>query len=114
MDMVSIIDAIAVGAGVYVFYAWFVMKTSGEIKKAVLMRDDINLKKCKDLEGYKNYVAPKMLVMAIACVLYGGAGLVNTYVMALPTAVYLGVMAVFFVVLVWYAMQTKKALEIFW
>ena len=29
------------------------MKTKGEIKTSILMSKDVNIKKCKDLEGYK-------------------------------------------------------------
>ena len=45
------LDIIFVGAGVYMLYAWFLLTTKGEIKQEVLMSKDINLKKCKDLEG---------------------------------------------------------------
>ncbi len=114
MNMVSIVDAISVGAGAYMLYAWYLLKFKGEITKTVLMREEINIKKCKNLEAYKAYVAPKMLVMAAACVLYGAAGLLNTYVFTMPVAVYLVIMAVFLAALVWYAVSTKKALEIFW
>ena len=49
----SFLDIIFVGAGVYMLYAWFLMKKKGEIKQEVLMSKDIELKKCKYLEGYK-------------------------------------------------------------
>lgn len=113
-SMWSIMDVIFVGAGLYMLYAWYLMKTKGEIKTALLMNKDVQLKKCKDLEGYKKFISPKMLIFGIACTLYGAFGLVNTYVMPLPKAVYLGIMAVFLVALVWFAAMSKKGIQNFW
>lgn len=110
----SILDVIFVGAGLYVLYALVLMKTKGEIKTGVLMGKDVQLKKCRDLEGFKNYVAPRMLVFGIACALYGGAGLVNTYVTALPVALYGVVAVLFLLVLIWYGYSTRKAVQRFW
>ena len=110
----GILDVIFVGAGIYVLYAWFLMKTKGEIKTSILMSKDVELRKCKDLEGYKAYIAPRMLVFGIAAILYGAAGLVNTYVTPLPGAVYGAVMALFLAVLIWYAMATRKGVQKFW
>lgn len=110
----SILDVIFVGAGIYVLYAWVMMKTKGEIITSILMSKDVELRKCKDLEGYKAYIAPRMLVFGIAAILYGAAGLVNTYVAALPGAVYGVIMALFLAVLIWYAMATRKGVQKFW
>lgn len=82
-------------------YAWFLMKKKGEIKQEVLMSKDIELKKCKDLEGYKAYIAPKMVVFGVSAVIYGGMGLVNSYVTPLPSMLYNVMMFVFLLVLIW-------------
>ena len=95
----SVLDIIFVGAGIYVLYAWVMMKTKGEIITSILMSKDVELRKCKDLEGYKAYIAPRMLVFGIAAILYGAAGLV---------------MALFLAVLIWYAIATRKGVQKFW
>lgn len=110
----SVLDVIFVGAGIYVLYAWVMMKTKGEIITSILMSKDVELRKCKDLEGYKAYIAPRMLVFGIAAILYGAAGLVNTYVTPLPGAVYGAVMVLFLAVLIWYALATRKGVQKFW
>ena len=110
----SVLDVIFVGAGIYVLYAWVMMKTKGEIITSILMSKDVELRKCKDLEGYKAYIAPRMLVFGIAAIFYGAAGLVNTYVAPLPGAVYGAVMALFLAVLIWYAIATRKGVQKFW
>ena len=110
----SVLDVIFVGAGIYDLYAWVMMKTKGEIITSILMSKDVELRKCKDLEGYKAYIAPRMLVFGIAAILYGAVGLVNTYVTPLPGAVYGAVMALFLAVLIWYAIATRKGVQKFW
>lgn len=115
MDSIwSFMDIIFVGAGVYMLYGWYLMKTTGEIKTALLLNKNIELRKCKDLEGYKHFVAPKMVIFAAAAILYGGFGLVNAYVYPMPTVVYFLVMILFFAVLVWYAVQTRKGVQLYW
>lgn len=110
----SFLDVIFVGAGAYMLYAWFLLTQKGEIKQEVLMSKDVDLKKCKDLEGYKAYIAPKMIVFGVCAVLYGGMGMVNTYVTPLPGMVYNVVMFLFLLVLIWFALMARKGTEKFW
>ena len=111
----SVLDIIFVGAGIYVLYGWLMLRIKGEIvTTSILFSKDVELHKCKDLEGYKAYIAPRMLVFGIAAILYGAAGLVNTYVAPLPGAVYGAVMALFLAVLIWYAIATRKGVQKFW
>ncbi len=110
----SFLDIIFVGAGFYMLYSWILLKKKGEIKQEVLMSKDVDLKKCKDLEGYKAYIAPKMLIFSVTAILYGGSGLVNSYVTTLPGILYSVLMIAFMVILVWFAVVTRKATEKFW
>ncbi len=110
----SFMDIIFAGAGVYGLYSAILLKTTGEIKTAFLMNKDVDLKKCRDLEGYKAYVFPRLIVFGAVALLYGGFGLVNTYVMPMPTFLYYFMMVLFFCVLVWFAIQTRNALNKFW
>lgn len=110
----SIMDLIFAGAGIYVLYAYVLLKTKGEITTSILMSKDVNIRKCKDIEGYKRFVMPKILVFGIITVFHGVLGLVNSYVVPVPEAVYGVSMAVFFIILIWYATQTKKAIRLFW
>jgi len=112
--MWSLMDIIFLGVGGYLIYAWYLMQTTGEIKKNLLMDEKVELRRCKDLEGYKRFIGPKMLIFGVICLLHGALGLVNTYVVLLPSAVYIANMVIFLIALVWYAMQTKKGLRLFW
>ncbi len=110
----SLMDIIFVGAGAYMLYAWILMKKTGEIKTSMLLSKEIDIRKCKDLEGYKSFIAPKMLVFGFTSLVYGGYGLVNSYVFPMPMQVYWIVMALFFAVLIWFAVQSRKGVEMFW
>ena len=115
MDNVwSIMDLLFAGAGLYAIYAYYLLKTKGEITTSILMSKDVDIRKCKDIEGYKRFVAPKSLIFGIAALLYGIVGLVNSYVSPIPGAVYAAVMVLFFAILVWFAFQTRKGVQMFW
>lgn len=110
----SIMDFLFAGAGIYALYAYFLLKTKGEITTSILMNKDVDIRKCKDIEGYKRFVMPKILIFGIACLIYGAVGLFNSYVSPVPLPVYLGAMGVFFIILIWYAFQTKKGVQLYW
>lgn len=110
----SIMDVIFAGAGVYAFYAYVLLKTKNEFTTSILLGKDIDIRKCKDVEGYKRFVLPKILIFGVSAFLYGGLGLVNTYIFPIPGALYAAAMVLFFVVLIWYGFQTKKGVQMFW
>lgn len=110
----SLMDIIFVGAGLYMLYALFLMKKTGEIKTSMLLSREVDIRKCKDLEGYKKFIEPKMLIFSIAAIIYGGFGLFNSYVAPVPVVVYWMIMALFFAVLIWFALQSRKSVELFW
>ena len=115
MDSIwSIMDLLFAGAGLYALYAFVLLKTKGEFTTSILMNKEVDIRKCKDIEGYKRFVLPKILIFGISALIYGCIGLINTYVMALPQTFYLICMGVFFVILIWYAFQTRKGVQLFW
>jgi hypothetical protein len=113
-NVFSIMDLIFAGAGIYALYAYVQLKTKNEFTTSLLMSKDVEIRKCKDIEGYKAFILPKILIFGIAALLYGGVGLINTYVLPLPGMVYTAAMILFFAVLIWYAYQTKKGVQMFW
>ncbi len=49
MDNVwSIMDLLFAGAGLYAIYAYYLLKTKGEITTSILMSKDVDIRKCKD------------------------------------------------------------------
>ena len=107
-------DLLFAGAGLYALYAYYLLKTKGEITTSILMSKDVDIRKCKDIEGYKVFVSPKILIFGAAALLYGILGLVNSYVSPVPGVLYTAAMVLFFVILIWFAFQTKKGVQMFW
>lgn len=111
-QMFAIMDFIMVGAGAYLMYAWYLLQFKNEIREGVLVQAG-NAKRCKDIEGYGKYVAPKLLLFALCALASGGIGLYSDFVRPINSYVYLGFTALFFVVLVIFVRYIKKAQEMF-
>ena len=106
--MFGIMDIIIIAAGAYILYAWYLLMYRGEIREGVLVPQGM-AKRCKDLDGYRKYIGPKVLVFGLIALVSGGVNLYSDYVSPIPTAVYLIVTALFFAVLIWFILQIKKA-----
>lgn len=112
-SMYLLMDVLVLGAGLYILYAYFLMMKKGEIKENILMSKEINMSQCKDKEGYIKYVAPKLLIFGIGAVICGLLGFINDYTQALG-GWYMVVTVLFLVLIIWFAMSTRKAIKIFW
>ncbi len=115
MDTSSVfgfMDFLIIIAGAYVVYAWYLLKFKGEIKEGVLVPQGW-ARRCKDLDGYRDFISTKLLVLAGAAFISGGICLYSDYVKKVSMYVYLGVTAAFFLVLVWFIVVTKKAQKLF-
>ena len=84
-----------------------------EVGKDSVLVQAGNAKRCKDIEGYRKYVAPKLLLFALCALASGGIGLYSDFVRPINSYVYLGFTALFFVVLVIFVRYIKKAQEMF-
>ena len=111
-QMFAIMDFTMVGAGLYLLFAWYLLQFKNEIREGVLVQTGM-AKKCKDLEGYKRYIGPKLLIFALCAIASGAIGLYSDYVKPVNSYLYLGLTLVFFVVLVLFVRYTKKAQEMF-
>ncbi len=111
-DFSSAMDGIIIICGLYILYAAITMRAGGEIQ-SVLMSKNLDVKKCKDLEGYKRYLFPRALVMGVVTVLFGAAGMVNAYVMELGM-IYSGLLVLVLAVLVWYFVDYRRGIQRFW
>lgn len=111
-QMFAIMDFIMVGAGAYLLYAWFLLQFKNEIREGVLVQQGM-ASRCKDIEGFKKYVGPKLLVFALCALASGGLGLYSDYVKPVNNYLYLGLTVVFFVILLIFVRYIKKAQEMF-
>lgn len=100
-------DILILGAGAYLLYAWYLLMYQGKVKEGVLVPTGSG-KKCRDIAGYQKFIGTKLLVFALTAIVCGVIGLVNDYVAQLNSLLYLGMTAIFFVVLIWFTTQAKK------
>lgn len=106
----NLIDICVFGFGFYALYSAYVLQKEGKIIRTFLVFKETDLDSCKDLQGYVNCMAPKLRTFGLVMVIYGATSLINTYLVSIRTL--FGVMmAAFFLVLIWYAMEVKKAMK---
>ena len=104
-------DLIILGSGVYILYAWYLFAFKNELKQGVIIPKDTDPKKCKDPDGFRNYLAPRTLVFALSAIASGGVGLYQDYVRPIPPAVYWVLYIVFFACVIWYIVAARKAMK---
>lgn len=56
----NLIDIMVLGFGFYAMYSAWVLQREGKILRTFLALKDTDLDSCKDLQGYANYIAPKL------------------------------------------------------
>lgn len=78
----GIFGLIGVGCGIYCLYGYYMLRFKGEIVQSLFLPKDANVKKCKDLNGYRSEAQAPALVLGIIVLLYGALDLYNTYVQA--------------------------------
>lgn len=113
MDIFSLIDIVVLGCGVYSLYTVYAMKQTGEIKKGWLISNQIDVDTCKDKEGYINFISIRTIILGIIIIIYGGIGVINSYLFELPSSLIYGSMIVFFICLIWFAVSSSKANKVY-
>jgi flagellar biosynthesis protein FlhB len=109
-DIWSFMDVFVLAAGFYALYAAWILKREGKITKTFLAFNDTDVNTCKDLQGYANFMAPKLYTLAGTMILYAVVALINSYAVDVHSLA-LVILAAFMVVLVWYGFMAKKALD---
>jgi len=108
-SMFSFLDVIVIGAGIYILYGWYVLVKNNEIKQGLIVSKATDPSKCKDIEGFKKYIGPRLLIFALCAILSGGFGLLQTYVVSMPGVVYWVFYFLFLAVVIWFGVAAKKA-----
>lgn len=112
-SMMGLMDLIVVAAGAYVLYGWYMLAFKGEIKQGLVISKARDPKKIKDLDGFRKYMGPRLLVFGIAAVVSGGLGLFQNYVSPVAAPVYWVFYFIFVAVIIWYAVCSRKADKMF-
>lgn len=106
----NLIDFFILGCGFYALYSAYVLQREGKIIRTFLVFKETDLNSCKDLQGYANFMAPKLQAFGIVMIVYSATSMINTYLVNIQTLFWV-MMAVFLAALVWYAMEVKKAMK---
>lgn len=113
-SMFALMDIIVLGCGAYILYAYYLLIAKNTIKQGVLVSQKTDPNKCKDFEAYKRFMGPKVLLFGLSACLSGGLGLYQDYVAPINGYLYMAFYVLFFVIMVWFLMATKKAEKLYW
>lgn len=105
--MDGVFGVFGLGCGIYCLYSFYMLRFKHEVNRTILLPKDVNIKKCKDLEGYCREAQTPLLLLGIVATLYGASDLYNTYIgnarMVFDIFMFLTVIA-----LIIYAVMIKK------
>lgn len=71
-SIIVIVDLFITGFGVYLMYSAYKLGSKGEIASSVFLSKDLQFKKCRDLEGYKQYMVNKTMISGGIMTVLGG------------------------------------------
>jgi threonine/homoserine/homoserine lactone efflux protein len=105
---------IIAAGGLYIIYLTYMMMKSGQLKENALLPKGTDIGKCKDAAGYIRYMGPKQIVFGVMALACGVIGVVHDYTGAVNAYVYLACIAIMVIYLIYYSIQSKKAMKLFW
>ena len=110
MNVMLIFDVVIIALGVYMILQALGMKKKGEISSAIVTPEEIM--KCKDKNGFVQYIYGKEVVFGIVIILAGILGIVNEQIFSLGVLNYVsgGMFLVFFF---WFQRSLRIAREKF-
>jgi hypothetical protein len=110
MNIMLAVDFVITILGVYLIFAAINMRKTGKIHSILLT--EAELKKCRNPEGFVNYVSPRLLFFGVLCGLAGIFGIVSELLLSAAWTDYVSVFVILAAVVI-FNMQFKKAREDF-
>ncbi len=110
--MFGFMDIIVLGCGIYGLYSWNMLVNKHEIIKTFLIGGSNQPQDCTDIEGFANYMGPKLLILSVVMIVFGGISAYNDYVQSIGM-IYWVLTAGFFAAIVWYCVMLRKADRMF-
>lgn len=107
MGVDGLLGLIAVACGLYCLYGYYMARFKGEIVATIVLPKDVDVRKCKDYEGYCKDIQLPLLILGVIVLLYGGTDLYNTYVGG-AAALFIIMLVLMLAALVFFAMQIRK------
>ena len=97
----------SMGCGIYCLYSFYMLKFKNQIANKILLPNDIDVKKCKDVEGYCKEAGFPLLLLGAVTTLYGASDIYHTR-MGGSDILFLIMMAVLFITLVVFVVLIRK------
>lgn len=106
--MYMLIDMILTGFGIYTLNTRSLLIKTGELRENVLLPKTMTMKRCKNPDGFREFMKSKLLVFGTWTTVCGVLGLVND-LSGVFGAFYLLISAAFLVAVWWFCRQLKTA-----
>ncbi len=107
----TVIDIIVAGVGVYLIFLIFRAKYKGEIHQTFIWRRDDNPNKCRDKEGFVNFLFPRVIGCGAVLIISGILGIINRHFAPFYAKYDLISSVVTMVVIVFYGIFDSKAMK---
>lgn len=104
----GIFGIFGVGCGIYCLYGYYMLKVKGEITQSLFLPKNVNMYKCKDLQGYCKEAQMPALILGVIVLIYGAVELYNTYIHEVSGAVLAGMIILVFAALIFFCLRIKK------
>ncbi len=100
-----VIDIVIIIAGAYFLYLAIRMQVTKKVSNFVVPQEELN--KCKDMEGFAEFLAAKQIIFAVVMMLAGILMLVNEAFIELGAAYYAVVAAMALNIILYYVHLTN-------
>lgn len=97
----------AAGCGIYCLYGYYMARFKKQAAAKILLPKDVDVRNCKDLEGYCRETSLPLLLLGTVTTLYGVSDIYNTKVGGADT-LFLIMMAALFITLVVFVVMVRK------
>lgn len=97
----------AVGCGIYCLYGYYIARFKKQAAGKILLPRDVDVKNCKDLEGYCRETSRPLLVLGVVTTLYGASDIYNTKAGGAGT-LFLIMMSALFITLTAFVVKVRK------
>ena len=97
----------AAGCGIYCLYGYYLARFKKQAAARILLPKDVDVKNCKDLEGYCRETSRPLLILGIVTTLYGASDIYNTKAGGAGT-LFLVMMCALFITVIVFVMKVRK------
>ena len=107
----TVIDIIVAGVGIYLIYLIYLAKYKGIIHQTFIWRRDDNPNKCRDKEGFVNYLFPRVVICGVVLFIDGLLGVLNRHIFKFTDKLDLYSIFVTFAVIIVFGFSCSRAMK---